>query len=142
MLGYCRVMLPNSQQTKHSLSVLISVQLSAVWCLSPNYMPLFRIKLQSSMLVTVILILAVLFSGSARIIFIAVGDSSHCGTQEILMLLGPASISACMNPIPPACLAYLSISMLCILSQHQLWSPVTSMIAGLTRFAAIRFVSF
>lgn len=56
-------------------------------------MQLFVIVSSSSTLVTVILRLAVLFSGSARIVFMAAGESNHIRIQASLMLLALASIS-------------------------------------------------
>lgn len=108
----------------------------------PSSMRCFVIVSRHSTLVTVILTLAVLLLGSACMVSIVAGESSHLGDHASLMLLVPASISACCSSMPHVCVPYLSKSLLCISSHCHFLSPITSIMAVSILLAVVKMVSF
>lgn len=104
-------------------------------------MPPFRIEFRFSTLFTMIMTLAVLFPGSAKIVSMTVGHSSHCRVQAGFTLLGPASIFAFISFMPSGYLPYFSMLTSSTHSRYHLWSPVKSIISASFRLSAIRMVS-
>lgn len=134
-------MWPQWQHTVHSVSEGISVKLSARWGISPNHRSFMITVSLSSTLITVILLLIVRFSWSARMASMAVSDNSHFGVQASCILLAPVSISLCMSSIHPGSLTYHFRSTTCIRNQYHFWCLVASMILWLNPLAADRIVS-
>lgn len=98
---------------------------------------LFLITLSlSSAHITVIFMLDIRFSESARMAPKTVGGSRHFGVQASFTLLALTSISPCINSMPPGSLPYLSRSTPCTLTQRHFWYPVESMTLGSTLLAA------
>lgn len=104
-------------------------------------MPFFVTESLSSTLVTVILMLAVLISESARMVSMATRDSNHLRVQTSLILSAPTSTPLFSSSMCPVCLPNLLRSTLCILSRCHFWYLVTSRMARLICFAAICLVS-
>lgn len=121
---------------------LISVKWFEQRCLSPNRMPFLVIKSWFSTLVTGILRVAVLLSGSAIMVFMTAGESTHLWVQASLMSLVPAPISVFRRFMPPACLPYHSRSTLYIRSWCYFWSLVEPLMVGSIPPAVIRMACF
>lgn len=107
------IWLSASSSVRQSVSKLISVKLSTWCCLPLNYRLVFRSLFLSSMLETVILILALGLSSLARVFSIAVENSNHFWIQASVMSSGHSFILTCIFSFAFGCRPYLPRSIPC-----------------------------